>query len=99
VTPEELIEAWHVQAEALRTFFATQPLIPGWGLHHAEAFSKFKRAGMALQKFRTYELGLTARGITHSDDVAPLGFYADAFYYFAWIRAPATTVEGATVRW
>ena len=51
VTPEELIGAWSVEAEALRQFFEAQPMIPGWGLHHTEAFSKFKRAGMALQKF------------------------------------------------
>ena len=84
MTPEELIDAWNVEAEALRQFFGAQPMIPGWGRHHTEAFSKFKRAGMALQKFRTYEVDLAARGIEHSDDIEPLGFYADAFYYFAW---------------
>jgi hypothetical protein len=59
-------------------------MIQGWGLHPTEAFSKFKRAGMALQKFRNYAVALEARGIKHADDIEPLGFYADAFYYFAW---------------
>jgi hypothetical protein len=53
VTPEELIDAWHAQAVALREFFDAQPMIAGWGVHQTEAFIKFKRAGMALQKFRT----------------------------------------------
>src|SRR5258706_560419 len=67
-----------------REFFGAQPMIPGWGLHHTEAFSRFKRAGMALEKFRAYEIALRGRGIRHSDDIEDLGFYADAFYYFAW---------------
>ena len=84
MTPEELIDVWNVEAGALREFFGAQPMIPGWGLHPTQAFSKFKRAGMALQKFRTYEVALKARGIKHTDDIEPLGLYAEAFYYIAW---------------
>lgn len=84
MTPDELIGAWKAEAELLRELFAAQPMIAGWGVHHTEAFSKFKRAGMALEKFRAYEVTLHMRGIRHSDDVEDLGFYADAFYYFAW---------------
>jgi hypothetical protein len=87
MTPEELIEAWKTETEALRKFFGAQPKMPGWGTHHTEAFCGFKRAGMALQKFRAYELellGRYGRGRYHSDDVEPLEFYAHAFYYFAW---------------
>jgi hypothetical protein len=84
MTPEELISSWKAEAETLREFFGSQPMVPGWGLHHTEAFSRFKRAGMALEKFRAYEVALRVRGIRHSDDIEDLGFYADAFYYFAW---------------
>lgn len=84
MTPEELITLWELQVEAFRAFISEQPLIPDWGIRHAEAFSKLKQSGMALKKFRAYEVTLATRGFRHSDEVEDLQFYAEVFYYFAW---------------